>query len=549
MYKKIFLAIFLTCVSLLVLANLFLLFSLENALQKEAFSTLKKEAMLLKTHLFDVAKGEIPTTYRISIISKEGKVIYDNNANELGVHKDREEIKKALINKEARAVRYSHTMQSKMLYYATQATLQNEIVVLRLAMPKSNVEENFEEFLPFFALEFVLCLLLSFMIARVLTASIIKPLKTLTLDNLSQKMPYRELEPFIKALKQEHKAVKNKLKGLEHKQNQMLLLTQNMSDGIILLNKDGKILLVNERAEEYFNAISNLHSIYELKDALFLQKILPLLTLFKKHKKQQTEFVTLGNKECEVVFCPIHSKDKFKGIIIILHDLDAQKQAQKLRREFSANVTHELKTPLTSILASSEMLSNGLVSKEDTQQFLQKIEKEAKRLLEMIDEILRLSFLDEAQDHLPMQTVELKNIIQNVFERLKIIANNNKITLLSDLQECTIRGNGELLENLIYNLCDNAIKYNNKGGFVKVTLKKEQDGICLSVKDNGIGIPKESHKRIFERFYCVDKGRSKQLGGTGLGLSIVKSVAKLHHAKIEVKSKAGKGSEFLFYFP
>ncbi|PZT48562.1 hypothetical protein B6S12_03395 [Helicobacter valdiviensis] len=440
-------------------------------------------------------------------------------------------------------------MQSKMLYYATQATLQNEIVVLRLAMPKSNVEENFEEFLPFFALEFVLCLLLSFMIARVLTASIIKPLKTLTLDNLSQKMPYRELEPFIKALKQEHKAVKNKLKGLEHKQNQMLLLTQNMSDGIILLNKDGKILLVNERAEEYFNAISNLHSIYELKDALFLQKILPLLTLFKKHKKQQTEFVTLGNKECEVVFCPIHSKDKFKGIIIILHDLDAQKQAQKLRREFSANVTHELKTPLTSILASSEMLSNGLVSKEDTQQFLQKIEKEAKRLLEMIDEILRLSFLDEAQDHLPMQTVELKNIIQNVFERLKIIANNNKITLLSDLQECTIRGNGELLENLIYNLCDNAIKYNNKGGFVKVTLKKEQDGICLSVKDNGIGIPKESHKRIFERFYCVDKGRSKQLGGTGLGLSIVKSVAKLHHAKIEVKSKAGKGSEFLFYFP
>lgn len=548
MYKKIFLAIFLTCVSLLVLANLFLLFSLENALQKEAFSTLKKEAMLLKTHLFDVAKGEIPTTYRISIISKEGKVIYDNNANELGAHKDREEIKKALINKEARAVRYSHTMQSKMLYYATQTTLQNEIVVLRLAMPKSNVEENFEEFLPFFALEFVLCLLLSFMIARVLTASIIKPLKTLTLDNLSQKMPYRELEPFIKALKQEHKAVKNKLKGLEHKQNQMLLLTQNMSDGIILLNKDGKILLVNERAEEYFNAISNLHSIYELKDALFLQKILPLLTLFKKHKKQQTEFVTLGNKECEVVFCPIHSKDKFKGIIIILHDLDAQKQAQKLRREFSANVTHELKTPLTSILASSEMLSNGLVSKEDTQQFLQKIEKEAKRLLEMIDEILRLSFLDEAQDYLPMQTVELKNIIQNVFERLKIIANNNKITLLSDLQECTIRGNGELLENLIYNLCDNAIKYNNKGGFVKVTLKKEQDGICLSVKDNGIGIPKESHKRIFERFYCVDKGRSKQLGGTGLGLSIVKSVAKLHHAKIEVKSKAGKGSEFLFYF-
>ncbi len=548
MYKKIFSSIFLTTIFTLVIANIIILFTIESILTKQAFLELKKEANVLENKILDLMNNRIPNTYRISIIKENGEVIYDNTNENLKNHSDRREIINAIINNEATSIRYSDTMNIKMLYFAKIIDFNNEKIILRISQPKKDIQNIIFNLLPYFGFEFILCTIICFFIAKILTTSIIKPLHKINLNNIAQQMPYTELKPFAQSLKNEHKLIKNQLKGLKQKQNQMLLLTQNMSDGLIMLNRQGKILLSNKKANQYFDNLEKITNINEINDYLFLQQVLLRLNTLKKDNKQQVLRIKINNKECEAVFCPIYSKVKFRGIIIILRDIDAILVMRNMRKEFSANVTHELKTPLTSILASSEMINNNLVKQEDINIFVEKIEKEAKRLLEMIDEILKLTFLDENKENIIMSQINLKKIINSVLDRLQVIAKNKKIDITSNLNDISILGNEQLIENLIYNLCDNAIKYNKEKGGIKIKLYKQKDKTIFSIKDNGIGIPKEEHNRIFERFYCVDKSRSKKIGGTGLGLSIVKSVAKCHNAKIELNSKENKGSEFRIIF-
>lgn len=549
MQQKIFSAIFFSCVSLLVVANIALLVVLESSLQTQAFSSLKQEASSLKSRLDTLITQPTPSPYRISIIAADGKVLYDTHSDisQDEDHSQRLEIQNALKNGQEQSVRYSDTLKRDMLYFASKAHLGDEVVVLRLALEKSTIEDLFVQFLPYFGLEFLGCLFLSFAMAKILTRSIIAPLQSIKIDNLS-KIPYDELKPFAQKVRNEHRLVKNQLKILKQKQSQILLLAQNMSDGFLLLNKRGKILLANKKAQAHLGGA--LQSIYESKDTFFLQKTLFLLSRFKTQRStpQTLEF---AHKECEIIFGPIYSKKKFKGMMVLVRDLSAQKKAKMLQRHFSANVTHELKTPLTAILAASEMISNNLVAKRDFSEFVGKIEREAQRLLAMIDEVLKLSLLDEQRDlshTLPMQKLHLKTIIEDVLERLKLIAQKQHITIRTKLLDCTIMGNAELIENLVYNLCDNAIKYNKPKGLVHISLYKNDDKVVLEVRDSGVGIPKDSQARVFERFFCVDKGRSKQLGGTGLGLSIVESVAQYHNASINLQSKLGEGSTFSVQF-
>ena len=550
MRQKIFSAIFFSCASLLVVVNIALLIVLESSLQTQAFDMLRQEATSLKPHLDSLITYEsVPSSYRITLIAPSGEVLYDTHSDvsRSENHSQRVEIEGALQSGQAQSVRYSDTLKHDMLYFATMASLGDDEVVLRLALEKSTIEDLFVQFLPYFGLEFLGCLLLSFVIARILTRSIIAPLRTIKLENLS-KIPYDELKPFVQKVKNEHRLVKNQLKILKQKQSQILLLAQNMSDGFLLLNKRGKVLLANKKAQAYLGGA--LQNIYESKDTFFLQKTLFLLSRFKTERStpQTLEF---AHKECELLFGPIYSKKKFKGMMVLVRDLSAKKRAQMLQRHFSANVTHELKTPLTSILAASEMMSNNLVAKEDFSEFVGKIEREAGRLLAMIDEVLKLSFLDEQRElthTLPMQKLSLKAIIQSVLERLKLIAQKQHISIHTKLEDCAIMGNAELIENLVYNLCDNAIKYNKPKGSVHIALQKSDGKVVLEVRDSGVGIPKDAQERVFERFFCVDKGRSKQLGGTGLGLSIVESVAGYHNASVNLKSKLGEGSTFSVCF-
>ncbi|EAI3920365.1 PAS domain S-box protein [Campylobacter upsaliensis] len=414
------------------------------------------------------------------------------------------------------------------------------------------IGQDFSWFLSCVLAEFFLVFLCSFFLARFLSYIFLKPLEKIDFENLEH-IPYPELKKMLEKIKLENKAFKIQFKHLKRKKQELQSLTQNMNDGLIFISRTGEILSENLSAEKYFANLNLIHNILELKNSQFLELVLKYLKEFKKGKlkseiRENFTFHYPNNLECELVFSPIFSqKKKFKGMLIVLCDITELKRLQNLRKEFSANVTHELKTPLTSIMASSEMIKNKLVAPQDLPNFVDKIHLESKRLLDMINEILKISFLDETQT-LPFHRVNLKEVVERAYKRLELLANQHTIRFELDLEDAYILGIDELLENLVFNLCDNGIKYNHKGGFVKVRLKKLNNFVELSIKDNGIGIPKEFQERVFERFFCVDKSRSKKIGGSGLGLSIVKSVLKLHKASIELKSELGKGSEFKMRF-
>ncbi|EAI7242602.1 PAS domain S-box protein [Campylobacter upsaliensis] len=414
------------------------------------------------------------------------------------------------------------------------------------------IRQDFSWLLSCVLAEFFLVFLCSFFLARFLSYIFLKPLEKIDFENLEH-IPYPELKKMLEKIKLENKAFKIQFKHLKRKKQELQSLTQNMNDGLIFISRTGEILSENLSAEKYFANLNLIHNILELKNSQFLELVLKYLKEFKKGKlkseiRENFTFHYPNNLECELVFSPIFSqKKKFKGMLIVLCDITELKRLQNLRKEFSANVTHELKTPLTSIMASSEMIKNKLVAPQDLPNFVDKIHLESKRLLDMINEILKISFLDETQT-LPFHRVNLKEVVERAYKRLELLANQHTIRFELDLEDAYILGIDELLENLVFNLCDNGIKYNHKGGFVKVRLKKLSNFVELSIKDNGIGIPKEFQERVFERFFCVDKSRSKKIGGSGLGLSIVKSVLKLHKASIELKSELGKGSEFKMRF-
>lgn len=561
MQKKIFYSILSACIILLIFANIFLVFSLENFFKQQTLQSLKKQAYILKPFIplfLDESSSTHPNLedmarhVRISIFSQDGEVLYDNTAKNLPNHSNRMEFQKALKHKEAFNIRHSDTIGMTYLYYALSIPLKDTTVILRISKAQSSIMQLLLEISPYFLCEILIALLGSFLFARFLTRAIIKPILNIDIANLKNDSLYQELHSFVHKIKTQNKTIKTQYKRLEQKQQEILQLIENINDGLILLNTHAMIVNFNKSATLYFENLPNINSLYQINDSLFLQYVSNAINDFKNHKdkKEHTIHLHIKDKECEILFSPIRSKNKIKGLVIIIRDITAAKKAQNLRKEFSANVTHELKTPLTSILASAEMLKNNIVSSKDTPKFLDRIYCESKRLLEMIDEILKLSFFDEnKQDSLKKSKINLKTSVLRITQRLGVICEKYQVNFKLDLDECYIIGVGDLIENLIYNLCDNAIKYSHAGGEVKIHLHQTDQAIYLVIKDGGIGIPKNMQDRIFERFFCVDKSRSKKLGGTGLGLSIVKSVAQYHNASIDLKSKPTQGSEFIIKFP
>ncbi|RDU61305.1 HAMP domain-containing sensor histidine kinase [Helicobacter sp. MIT 14-3879] len=552
MRQKIFTTIFVITLSVVCAANLYLIYYTQAWEQREIFNILKIHAKSLETSPKSLSSLSNLSNYpyHITLFKENGEVLYELNElhnDETYNNKFQNKLAQAFREGESNASYYSKTLHKRVYSLYLKVSLDNTSLVLRISLLREYLSRLLLSLLPIFLLELVLSFIVSFVVSLMLTRKIIAPLESLTFDNIIRKAPYTELKPLFNVIKNEYNIITHQLKGLEKNQNQILLLAQNMSDGLIFLNKIGKVLLVNEHAKKYFPDIFPSKIIHKCKDSFFVQKVLFHLSEFKRYKRQQNQSIQISYKECEFLFCPTYSKGKFKGMIIILRDMDAKLKAQKLRKEFSANVTHELKTPLTSILTSSEMMKNELVAREDFPQFINVIESEAKRLLEMIDEIFKLSFLDENQP-ITMRRLNLKPLVKEVYQHLKLLAEKKDISFCVILQDCFVLGNVELLKNLIYNLCDNAIKYNKTGGFVNLELRKKGEKALLIVRDNGIGIAKDLQERIFERFFCVDKSRSKKLGGTGLGLSIVKSVARFHQANITLQSKLGEGSEFVIEF-
>lgn len=554
MQKRIFYCVFGVCALLLVLANVFLFFSIKSFFTKQIISDMKKQAQtFLSVQNYDENSSktnEFNTQNRFTLIDEKGVVLFDNFASNLENHLDRTEIKNTLKNGESFKIRYSQTLKQNLIYYAKAYKKANQTYIIRISAPQKKLTELLFSLATFFACEMVLLLVVCFFIAKALAKWILRPIKNMNLNEPHKKDAYAELHGIIKTIKTQNKTIKKAYKKLLQKQQESLLLAQNIKDGFMLLNAKGRVVLANNNLEQFLR-LNNATSLSSLENSAFAQIATQMLDEFKTRTLSQNKSIQmpLNDDECEIIFSPIFVGDKFKGLMILIQNLSEEKRAQNLRKEFSANVTHELKTPLTTILASTEMIKNDLVKNADMPKFIDRIYNESKRLLQMIDEILRLSFFDENKDDLlQKQKINLKKLTLNVISRLNAVAQKHGIKFHCDLEDLELFGVYELVENLIYNLCDNAIKYNKANGFVSITLKSENNAVKLSVKDSGIGIKKEHQSRIFERFFCVDKSRSKQLGGTGLGLSIVKHACFYLGARLTLQSEFGVGSEFCVVF-
>ena len=459
-------------------------------------------------------------------------------------HFEREEVKEALSEGYGASSRYSSTLTQRYLYGAKRlpdgtvirlSVTQNSLLILTLGMLQPIM------------IIFVIAIILSAFLASRLSKKIVKPLNELNLDKPLDNNGYDELSPLFRRIDTQQKEISRQSEELKQRQNELEVMTSAMSEGIILLNNRGIVLSINKAAAKLFG--TDCFCIGE--DIVSINRSLELAQLLNKAKngEHSERVVELGCGQYQMMASPVISNNIVSGIVLLILDVTEKEKAEQLRREFTANVSHELKTPLHTISGSAELLVNGMVKSEDIPIFLKRIYSEAQRMIQLVEDIIRLSHLDEGAEDMKWDMVDLYAVAEETINSLADEAESNGIKF--ELYGATVLINGirQLLQEITYNLCDNAIKYNRKGGLVSVEIKNENEFAILTITDTGIGIPAEHQERIFERFYRVDKSHSKEIGGTGLGLSIVKHAAKLHNAEIELHSIVNKGTEITIKFP
>ena len=472
--------------------------------------------------------------FRFTWIEKSGLVLHDTQTSyeTMDNHADREEIKEAFAYGSGESQRYSNTLTTKMLYKAVK--LQDGSV-LRISAAQDSVFALLLEILLPLILIYVIAIAASLMLARRMAKRIVNPLNDLDLDNPLSCNTYDEISPLLHRIEKQNKQISSQVALLKEKTDQFEQTTSSMSEGLVLLDSEGKILSINPAAARLFETSKACVGL----DFLVVDRSQAMSGGVKQAlAKQHSDFrITKHGSEYQIGISPIVSGNRLLGAVVLAFDVTEQVNAQRNRQEFTANVSHELKTPLQSILNSAQLLQSGLVKPEDMQKFTGYICSEAERLLQLINDIIRLSQLDEGGEY-PKENVELYQVSSQVLQTLLPAADQRNITveLLGD--EVVIPGIRQLAYELIYNLCDNAIRYNKDSGKVTVTVK----GRSVIVQDTGIGIPKEHHARIFERFYRVDKSHSRETGGTGLGLSIVKHAAQQLGVKIDLDSTPNVGT-------
>lgn len=484
--------------------------------------------------------------YRITWIGTDGKVLYDSisNADEMENHFERKEVKEALSEGYGASSRYSSTLTQRYLYGAKRlsdgtvirlSVAQNSLLILTLGMLQPII------------VIFIIAIILSIFLASRLSKKIVKPLNEINLDKPLDNDGYDELSPLLRRIDAQQKEIGRKSDELKQKQNEFEVMTSSMSEGIILLNRKGTILSINKAAVKLFG--TDRFCVGE--DIVSINRSLELADLLNKAKngKHSERVVELGIGRYQMMASPVISNDTVSGIVLLILDVTEKEKAEQLRREFTANVSHELKTPLHTISGSAELLANGMVKPEDIPVFSNRIYSEAQRMIQLVEDIIRLSHLDEGAEDMKWDTVNLYAVAEDTVKLLADEAKSKGIKFELHGDAVSINGIRQLLQEIVYNLCDNAIKYNRRDGSVSVEVKDMGDAAMISVSDTGIGIPAEHQNRIFERFYRVDKSHSKEIGGTGLGLSIVKHAAKLHNAEIILHSIVNEGTEITIKFP
>ncbi len=482
--------------------------------------------------------------YRLTWVGADGTVIFDSRADASAMenHADREEIQEALRNGTGSSTRQSSTLVEQTIYEATRL---NDGSVLRISVSRATALVLVLGLLQPIAIVLVIAIALSAWLAHRMAKRVVEPLNKLDLDKPMENEAYEELAPLLRRINAQHREIKTQMRTLQQKQDEFEQITGNMKEALVLLDGNGRIVSINPAARKLFGVDTSCIG----DDFLTVNRKQTMRQAISDAQEDGQAFfrASMNGREYQFDLSRIDSDGTVQGIAILAFDITEQVNAEKHRQEFTANVSHELKTPLQSIIGSAELMENGIVKEEDVPRFIGHIRKEASRLVYLIDDIIRLSQLDEGAE-MPREDVSLKVLSEEICETLADAAKLKDVSLEVTGDDGVINGVRRLLYEVVYNLCDNAIKYNNQGGQVKVSVSEQQGAVQISVSDNGIGIAPEHQDKVFERFYRVDKSHSKQSGGTGLGLSIVKHAVQYHHGKIAIESELNKGTTISVLF-
>ena len=553
MTKKIFRSICLVALLVFVSSIVLIMSVLYDYFSDIQFKQLKIQTNLISQSVTNEGvryfDGLDFDSYRITWIRHDGEVLYDSSLNtsssfaHMENHLERTEIRQALADGFGQSDRYSATLMERSFYCAKRlddgsvlrlSATHGTILILLLGMSQ-----------PIF-LVFAIAIVLSVVLAARLSNNIVKPFNTLDLENPLETAPYEELSPLLLRISSQQNQLKLKETQLRQKQEELYAIISNMKEGIILLSSDGTILSINRAAVSFLNIETTIGK--KLSDISCCQTLLHAAdNVLCKNPQELT--TPLRTRHYQITASPVFADTTVYGAALLLLDITEKEKAEQMRREFTANVSHELKTPLHSISGYAELLKNDMVKKEDICPFADKIYTEAQRMAKLVEDIMNLSHLDEGAADMHLEPQDLFETASSAIRSLSQEAADADVTVTLSGQPAIVNGIPQLLFGIVFNLCDNAIKYNKKGGSVFISILSDAETVSLTVRDTGIGISTEHQEHIFERFYRVDKSHSKQLGGTGLGLSIVKHAAKIHHADIMLQSVPGSGTTIMVTFP
>ncbi len=546
MTKKIFRGILFSSI-LTMLASLVFIIGVQYQIYVDSrYSSLQSKAYLISLSTNEAELQKFSSAEeRITLIDRNGSVIFDNKADaaKMENHAGREEVKEALKDGTGYAVRQSETLGISSCYYAVK--LQNGNI-LRVADTELSAGAVILQLLPPIAAIVLLAFVLALVLASVISKKILKPINSVDLDSPETLGGYDELAPFVTKINSQRRRINRQIAELSRSRREFEAIAENMSEGLLLTDTKGHILTHNSSVKRFFGVQDDING----QNILTVNRSEVFREVFDniREGRHYENTIILGGMCYEVTANPVFDENNTPcGAVILVVDVTEKEKREKLRREFTANVSHELKTPLTSILGISDMLKNGIVAADDIKDFGADINKEAERLISLVNDIIKLSELDEGKAH-DTEKVDLLKSANEVASRLCPIAEKRGVSLAVAGESSEIQASESLIFEMIYNLCDNAIKYNKDNGSVTVTAGYKDGAPFVSVKDTGIGISPEHAERVFERFYRVDKSRSKQSGGTGLGLSIVKHIAASFGGKVTLTSTLGEGTEITVTF-
>lgn len=489
---------------------------------------------------------------RITWISADGEVIYDtaHEAESMENHADREEFKEAIKNGSGESERYSKTLAQKTMYYALRL---NDGTVIRVSSERYTTLVLMLDMVRPIVFILVAILFLSMAMSKIMSKMIVKPINDIDLENPDIDQSYEEISPLLRKIKKQNKTIAKQMKNLKEKQNEFNTITENMREGFLLIDKKTELLSYNSAALKILNADSNdvevNKSVYYINRSENFRLAVEKALKGKSNEKKMVLNGKVYNILANPVFTEKESDKEVHGAVLVILDITEKELREEMRHEFTSNVSHELKTPLTSIYGISEMLMSGMVKQEDVGRFAGDIHAESGRMITLINDIIKLSQLDEESSIADQrEPVDLYDNAAEVVDCLTSTAQKRGISLVLEGEHAIINGVPAMISEIIYNLCDNAVKYNKDNGRVTVTIVNDAKHPKLVVEDTGIGIPAEHLDRVFERFYRVDKSHSRKIGGTGLGLSIVKHSVMYHNGKINLESKPDVGTKVTIIF-